>query len=406
MISAYLLIVDCICPPQLLLLTVHNTLTHYPPCTPSLSITHSLTHHPQSYRQKIDEAPTPYRYLSESDESDADCRKMRTSSKDSSGSEGHKHAHVMFSNHLNDTIPTKKTTTAAAAASSSSNMISDSWEAVNAKLQYEKHLQDLNDRNNNNSNNDDDNDNDASASHHDVLMDRHNQRREFYSSSCGSSNSSSSNNSSSHYDSGSHPVEVSMSHKPPHRSKQPSFQLPNKGALRIDDIQTNFGEIMNPAPAAFSPQFTRKHYRSNDRLNTSISSNAGGDGDNESISTIQQDTESSTTSSHHHNHHHPHHHNQPVRPKTVFIPVIASVTCDRDADYDDNNNSTADAERTHGDGDDVDDKVSNTINGKHSNDKSKFLNKRAVHYNEYKVLQAMRAKMKAEEEEEEEDDEY
>jgi hypothetical protein len=38
------------------------------------------------------------------------------------------------------------------------------------------------------------------------------------------------------------------------------------GAGKIQDIQTNFGEMVgatvNPAPAAFSPQFTRKEYRS------------------------------------------------------------------------------------------------------------------------------------------------
>lgn len=310
---------------------------------------------------------------------------MRTSSKDSSGSEGHKHAHVMFSSHLSNTIPNKNTTSAA--ASSASTMISDSWEAVNAKLQYEKHLQDLNDRSNNNNNNNDDDG--ASASHHDVLMDRHNQRREFY------------------RDSGPHPSVVSTNQKPPHRSKQPSFQLPTNGALRIDDIQTNFGEIVNPAPAAFSPQFTRKHYRSNDRLNALTTSNAG-DGDNEANPSIQQDTTtvSNTSSSNYSYHQHHLHHQSSVRPKTVFIPVVATVSCDRDADADDYNNNninnnTADADRTH-----ADDDVSDTINGKHNNDKSKFLNKRAVHYNEYKVLQAMRAKMKAEEEEEEEEGGY
>ena len=296
------------------------------------------------------------------------------------------------------------TSTSTSASTSASNMISDSWEAVNAKLQYEKHLQDLNDRSNNNNNSNNNDDDGATASHHDVLMDRYNQRREFYSnSSCGSSNSNSNNGCSGHHDP--HPAVVSTSHKPPHRSKQPSFQLPTNGALRIDDIQTNFGEIVNPAPAAFSPQFTRKHYRSNDRSNAVTTSN-GGDGDNESDPSIQQDTSTvSSTSSNHFSYHQNHlHHQSSVRPKTVFIPVVATITCDGDADAEDynnnnsnNNNNTTDADRIHADND-----VSDTINGKHNNDKSKFLNKRAVHYNEYKVLQAMRAKMKAEEEEEEE----
>lgn len=39
--------------------------------------------------------------------------------------------------------------------------------------------------------------------------------------------------------------------------------------------------------------------------------------------------------------------------------------------------------------------------GKHS---KQFLNKRAGHYNEFKVLQAMRAKLAAEDDEDDEDD--
>ena len=30
---------------------------------------------------------------------------------------------------------------------------------------------------------------------------------------------------------------------------------------KIQDLQSNFGEILNPAPAAFSPQFTNKNFR-------------------------------------------------------------------------------------------------------------------------------------------------
>lgn len=39
-----------------------------------------------------------------------------------------------------------------------------------------------------------------------------------------------------------------------------------------------------------------------------------------------------------------------------------------------------------------------------SGEKKQFLNKRAGHYNEFKVLQAMRAKLAAEEDEEDEED--
>jgi len=270
----------------------------------------------------------------------------------------------MFSNHLN-TIPST-------AGASTASMISDSWEAVNAKLQYEKHLQDMNDRNTE----------DAPASHYDVLVDRHNQRREFYSTSGSSSHDTS------------HPVSTTNK---PHRSKKPSFQLPNNGALQIDDIQTNFGEIVHPAPAAFSPQFTRKHYRSNDKMNTSTYSyTTGVDGDIDSF-TKHQYVESSIHSNQHQDVASSIHSNQhlPARPKTVFIPVNATV-CDHD---------DADDKITSNDSLHIDSSSADLNSGKHNdNDKSKFLNKRAVHYNEYKVLQAMRAKMKAEEEED--DDEY
>eukprot|EP01040_Poterioochromonas_malhamensis_P014491 gene14491-16044_t len=59
-------------------------------------------------RQKIDEAPTPYRYLSESDQSEAEY-----------SSDGE---------HL--------------ARCKAGNTVADSWETLHAKLQYEKHLQD------------------------------------------------------------------------------------------------------------------------------------------------------------------------------------------------------------------------------------------------------------------------
>lgn len=148
----------------------------------------------------------------------------------------------------------------------------------------------------------------------------------------------------------------------------------------IDDIQTNFGEIINPAPAAFSPQFTRKHYRA---------SNGDGSDSNGTIPPAHYDYSSTSSHGSHH---------QSVRPKTVFIPIIATVDDDRDVCEENTNNDHNTRETSAGN--------SNDHNG-HYNDKSKFLNKRAVHYNEYKVLQAMRAKMKAEEDEEDDDnDEY
>lgn len=74
-------------------------------------------------RQKIDEAPTPYRYMSESDQSDGSdgeyLSRRRRSSDSSSGS-------FIFPN-----------------TGKSCGGIQDSWEAFTAKLHYEKHLQDM-----------------------------------------------------------------------------------------------------------------------------------------------------------------------------------------------------------------------------------------------------------------------
>ncbi len=64
-----------------------------------------------SYRQKIDEAPTPFRYLSESDQSEAE-----------SGSDGEFLLKAASTEKYGQTI------------------LYDSWEEINAKLHYEKHL--------------------------------------------------------------------------------------------------------------------------------------------------------------------------------------------------------------------------------------------------------------------------
>lgn len=52
------------------------------------------------------------------------------------------------------------------------------------------------------------------------------------------------------------------------------------GANRILDLQTNFGEMANPAlnsaPAAFSPQFTKKSYRTAGSSGSKNSSNSSG----------------------------------------------------------------------------------------------------------------------------------
>lgn len=77
-------------------------------------------------RQKIDEAPTPYRYLSESD-----C--------ESGGSDGEGLAKARANTSSGDAIIVPP-------PSNKGNTVSDSWEAISAKLYYEKHLQDCNDQ--------------------------------------------------------------------------------------------------------------------------------------------------------------------------------------------------------------------------------------------------------------------
>jgi hypothetical protein len=142
---------------------------------------------------------------------------------------------------------------------SNQNKISDSWETINAKLQYEKHLQDAGS---------------APMQINGVIGDNV-QRREFYQHSGSNSNS----NIASQY------------------SQQHSPKVTLAGAGKILDLQTNFGEIANPAlnsaPAAFSPQFTKKSYRtagSSGSKNAS-SSGVGGAGGSGAMQTCSDDAD-------------------------------------------------------------------------------------------------------------------
>lgn len=114
------------------------------------------------------------------------------------------------------------------AAPNPGNVISDSWEAVNAKLQYEKHLQDSGNNSPVPS---------GGTRLNPMVINDSVQRNEFYRNS----NSNSSNN-----------IGASS-------SNSPKVTMASGG--KIADLQTNFGEILHSAPAAFSPQFTRKGYR-------------------------------------------------------------------------------------------------------------------------------------------------
>eukprot|EP01031_Cornospumella_fuschlensis_P033694 gene33694-40759_t len=81
-------------------------------------------------RQKIDEAPTPYRYLSESDQSEAE----------SSDGESLFHRRRSLSGNAEEDSHNSSfhSTTGPKGVS-----IQDSWQALSAKLHYEKHLQDM-----------------------------------------------------------------------------------------------------------------------------------------------------------------------------------------------------------------------------------------------------------------------
>lgn len=173
------------------------------------------------YRQKIDEAPTPYRYQSESDQSECESSDAESLAKRQQEDEevaatgvpvqrsGKKKKNVLFNNNP--------------------NKISDSWETINAKLQYEKHLQDVGNGG-------------AAGQPLNGEFSNSVQRREFYQHRGASSDSNIAGQGAAQ-----HSPKVSLA-----------------GAGKIFDLQTNFGEMVHPthsAPAAFSPQFTRKDYR-------------------------------------------------------------------------------------------------------------------------------------------------
>ncbi len=91
-------------------------------------------------RQKIDEAPTPFRYSSESDHSENECEsdgsdstglKQKKGHHSKSGEESHMHFNFVGTHGENHASPPQK----------SASSVVDSWEAINAKLNYEKHLQ-------------------------------------------------------------------------------------------------------------------------------------------------------------------------------------------------------------------------------------------------------------------------
>lgn len=92
------------------------------------------------FRQKIDEAPTPFRYSSESDHSENECEsdgsdsaglKQKKSHGSKSATDSHIHFNFAGTHGENQVSPPQK----------SASSVEDSWEAIHAKLNYQKHLQ-------------------------------------------------------------------------------------------------------------------------------------------------------------------------------------------------------------------------------------------------------------------------
>jgi len=358
-------------------------------------------------RQKIDEAPTPYRYGSESDQSegesgDHDASKGTTSNQNEPEANKGQTTKEFEDNRVLFRSP-----------AGSHNVISDSWEALNAKLHYEKHLQDLKVRGNN-----------------DAI-----QRREFYQSGTSSNINSSSNNNNNNNSSSNNStmtLDVSTVAPPP---PPPTFpKITPTGTTKssnIEDLQTNFGEIVNPVPAAFSPFFTRKQFRpgsagnnagctssnrKNQQLNIQCSSGSADDIDALNSATptngYTRDRSNATTgstgstggsgtgSS---------------KTKSVFIkgvsdqysPIQSTAMFKHPNDFNVTNSEDDNALLNN-----RKDQLFAGINGSvgdrsrsNSNEgKSKFLDKRAGHYNEFKVLQAMRARQAAIDDDDDDDD--
>ncbi len=83
-------------------------------------------YHPSlMHRQKIDEAPTPYRYMSESDQSEAE-----------SGSDGE----CLVKSNNDSEESTSHANFPTSGGRYGQNVLSDAWETIHAKLHYEKHL--------------------------------------------------------------------------------------------------------------------------------------------------------------------------------------------------------------------------------------------------------------------------
>jgi hypothetical protein len=227
--------------------------------------------------------------------------------------------------------------------SNSQTDLSDSWSVLNAKLQYEKHMQEqclAGEKAAAHTHTTQSQSQDAKGNN-DVQ-----QRREFYQSGGQGQNG--------------------------------GKRVAGAGAVaggNIEDIQTNFGEIMHSAPAAWSPQFTRKQYKVGNTFakkssfeehsSSSVPGASSGSGSvfTKGAMSAEMGGDSSAKSD----------------------PMSMCVGMGMDAD--------------EGVGEEGE---AGKIQIQVKENKEQFMNKRAGHYNEFKVLQAMRAKM-AEEDEEDED---
>jgi len=185
-------------------------------------------------RQKIDEAPTPYRYGSESDQSegesgDHDASKGTTSNQNEPEANKGQTTKEFEDNRVLFRSP-----------AGSHNVISDSWEALNAKLHYEKHLQDLKVRGNN-----------------DAI-----QRREFYQSGTSSNINSSSNNNNNNNSSSNnnnHPTNEKMNVRAPTPGAAAALGAVAIGSGRNSRVMTAPGSGGRTANGTTSSQLRSGH---------------------------------------------------------------------------------------------------------------------------------------------------
>lgn len=275
-------------------------------------------------RQKIDEAPTPYRYMSESEQSENEY-----------SSDGE---------HL--------------ARCKAGNSVMDSWEALHAKLQYEKHLQDLDQAN------------------------RDQQMTYDYSSSHDTNTGDEMSVGANDPKTTEFGEVVSSNPVTPIR---PAIKKPHNSS------SGNLAGMSSPKPKR--PEKARKSVHIKATIDPTTSSNPSTI-NNPSTTTPVSNLPAFTNSSNYWGH-----------ANTLSMSTSPSTTPNVHGMVTPTNNNrrSFSGMNNHSIGDDDEDEEDDGSGNKQS--REQFKRKRAGHYNEFKVLQAMRAKLRAEEGDDDEDEE-